>query len=658
MSRHRGISNEPQKIGSTNIQDRSGEMGLQSQSIFLEHLNFIVDRLEDEGTPRKRKTTGSKRIGFETAFAKVMSVNERISSEVDAILLSTEGKGIEVSKMTDNVVELEREVTNLSGSVNDVLQLGNDLISEIQAEEDYPPDYLNNVTEKVSSMESSLSEIQEKLQATKDRLQFEKWKNRCQSQISSLNSILNTWSALLEELKTEPGDPEVRKRDLESRRSSFESCASTVEEIKRLANSTTFRSDNESSTAIRKEIESICSRWSDISESLKTFKLDKDLCQHSQEKSKDLNGEIDNLVSKLEKLANTYKAFDTGCNVEDEVLESKRESLASLSCQFEAMEAVIIPINEKVALLSKDASHPSLQMTKTRLSNFNLEFEKTRESVLTLLESTIRVIDCRRDMKTDLVLLHDFIDQLPAVSIQFQEPLHEPSQLSQKTFKLLKLKEDVEAKRELYEKVTSANQFSPTFKRQLHDLETKWNSVCHPIVTKYYVLKTASDEYGEFKSLAAQEADWLERLEEKLLKSTNTAADAEEISEELDDIENFLNNHQGERQDRMKDLVRSLRDKEILTDAIFDEASKLEVRWNTLAQQAVERTAVLEGSIAEAQEWEYKLIAVQDWLQERDLLLSSHLEHELTAEDFLPDKAQVIFSSLCIDLAGIDITFN
>ena len=42
---------------------------------------------------------------------------------------------------------------------------------------------------------------------------------------------------------------------------------------------------------------------------------------------------------------------------------------------------------------------------------------------------------------------------------------------------------------------------------------------------------------------------------------------------------------------------------------------------------------------------EYKLIGVQDWLTERDILLSSHLEHELTVDD-LPDECQVFISSL------------
>ena len=49
---------------------------------------------------------------------------------------------------------------------------------------------------------------------------------------------------------------------------------------------------------------------------------------------------------------------------------------------------------------------------------------------------------------------------------------------------------------------------------------------------------------------------------------------------------------------------------------------------------------LLAGSIAEAQKWEYQLIEVQDWLTDKDILLTSHLEQELTVDD-LPDESQV-----------------
>jgi hypothetical protein len=44
------------------------------------------------------------------------------------------------------------------------------------------------------------------------------------------------------------------------------------------------------------------------------------------------------------------------------------------------------------------------------------------------------------------------------------------------------------------------------------------------------------------------------------------------------------------------------------------------------------------GSIAEAQEWELKIIAVQEWLTEQDMIITSHLvstrSHRWVGPDF------------------------
>ncbi len=71
-------------------------------------------------------------------------------------------------------------------------------------------------------------------------------------------------------------------------------------------------------------------------------------------------------------------------------------------------------------------------------------------------------------------------------------------------------------------------------KDRLDKLTQRWNEVCGGILERHRALKAASHHYGEFKVLTAQECDWQDKLEKKLLRSTTLAADAEEISEELD----------------------------------------------------------------------------------------------------------------------------
>ena len=112
-------------------------------------------------------------------------------------------------------------------------------------------------------------------------------------------------------------------------------------------------------------------------------------------------------------------------------------------------------------------------------------------------------------------------------------------------------------------------------------------------------MKLASREFGEFNALSAQEKDCLERLEKKLNRSVNTAADAEEISEELVDIENFLRHHPEHRLPRIKELAQSLTDKNILPPLVIQDADKLDARWRDLSAKARLRTTILEGILLE-----------------------------------------------------------
>ena len=313
-----------------------------------------------------------------------------------------------------------------------------------------------------------------------------------------------------------------------------------------------------------------------------------------------------------------------------------------------------------------------LHQTKPN-SAFSLDFKnnlriqnKNFEDVITLARKTLAEIK-ELNKKRNEILHHIgelalFIERLNiGMEEESKTPIKQPSQLSQKTFKLLRLKEAIEMKTPLYNSLISIK--DPSLELKIAEMSQRWVSVCEPLMNEYLTMKTASTEYGQFKTLAAQESDWLERLEKKLMKSANqAAADAEEISEELDDLENFLHNHSDERLAKIQDLVKSISGKGILVDStnfvvggsgggsfanseknranVVEDANKLESKWVCLAKQARDRIAILERSIAEAQEWEYKLIAVQDWLTERDILLSSHLEHELTVDD-LPDESQV-----------------
>ena len=86
--------------------------------------------------------------------------------------------------------------------------------------------------------------------------------------------------------------------------------------------------------------------------------------------------------------------------------------------------------------------------------------------------------------------------------------------------------------------VANAN-VNEELKNKFNQLNCRWNDIAGAILERQRALKAASHHYGEFYIfifvvLTAQEWDWQDKLDKKLTRSTTMAADAEEISEELD----------------------------------------------------------------------------------------------------------------------------
>lgn len=155
------------------------------------------------------------------------------------------------------------------------------------------------------------------------------------------------------------------------------------------------------------------------------------------------------------------------------------------------------------------------------------------------------------------------------------------------------------------------------------------------------VLERSSQQYGEFKALVAQETDWLDKLEKRLRKSPEGAADAEDISEELDDLENYLRNHPDERLSRIQELGKSLVGAGTLGVEVHRDVADITSRWTLLSKQADERALILEGSAQQASASEGRLQALQRWLAHVDLLLTTRLNRDISAHDLPEDLAKL-----------------
>ncbi len=236
-------------------------------------------------------------------------------------------------------------------------------------------------------------------------------------------------------------------------------------------------------------------------------------------------------------------------------------------------------------------------------------------------EKTREVLDLIHEINT-------FLDQLEQ-ELPLQSVVTDAPELSQRTYKLLQLRDKTDRKSSVLNRlsttvsqliesesegegggnvggsnaqpatastaVTTAQNKPSALEIKLSEVQTRWSTLTEPVTNQYTKMREASTDYGEFKTLVAQESDWLDRLEKKLRRSSKCAADAEEISEELDDLENCLNNRPGDRLDKLKRLAASLSEKDVLISPVQTEADRLEKRWETLEGHAKKRIKSLEG---------------------------------------------------------------
>ncbi|XP_045779365.1 dystrophin, isoforms A/C/F/G/H-like isoform X4 [Maniola jurtina] len=159
-----------------------------------------------------------------------------------------------------------------------------------------------------------------------------------------------------------------------------------------------------------------------------------------------------------------------------------------------------------------------------------------------------------------------------------------------------------------------AAESAPALARRLTQLNAGWTRATHSVYERYKVLAEAWHESGELRAWLAQQSAWLDGLQRRLTKETRARADAEDISDELYDLENYVSNRSEERMSRIEAVGRQLADAHIMPNWIRAEIDALTRRWESLQKQAADRTAELEAAAREAARCEVSLDNLQQWL--------------------------------------------
>ncbi|XP_059218790.1 dystrophin, isoforms A/C/F/G/H isoform X11 [Stomoxys calcitrans] len=171
-------------------------------------------------------------------------------------------------------------------------------------------------------------------------------------------------------------------------------------------------------------------------------------------------------------------------------------------------------------------------------------------------------------------------------------------------------------------------------------LNARWTEVTTLVYTKCGLLEHISTQLGEFKKFMVSESGYLDRLENKT-RSTPENADAEEIIEELDDLENVLRAHSDDWLEKIQEIGHELITHEFMAGSIRQEIETIVERWTHLQHKAKQRLEILEQEVNEAKQSEKCVEQFEAWLTRVDEILSEHLENDVTIEDLPEDFQQL-----------------
>ncbi|XP_076466610.1 dystrophin-like isoform X3 [Babylonia areolata] len=177
--------------------------------------------------------------------------------------------------------------------------------------------------------------------------------------------------------------------------------------------------------------------------------------------------------------------------------------------------------------------------------------------------------------------------------------------------------------------------------RSLMRLTSLWSEVCQR-VDRYSTLYDRSElQWKEFKDLIEQERRYLVTLEHKVRRSSATSSDAEDISEELNEMETLLQEHDQDSKQRVQELAGELIANSVMAQTVQQEVDDYLHKLDTLEVEAKSKISRLEVSIQRAQTVERQMLEMSQWMGDMGQHLQSRLDADLLAGD-LPQEYETL----------------
>lgn len=277
-----------------------------------------------------------------------------------------------------------------------------------------------------------------------------------------------------------------------------------------------------------------------------------------------------------------------------EKLEAQLEQLSALEDDIETLQPNVDSLNSAAEGLIENADREFASTIRQQLGELNDNWKQVTKTTENKNTSLKRAVETSKSASVGIADLLKWLRELDA-DVPREKSINTASELQARIRKLQACKDKLDSKAAEYNRLKDAYsklahlRSSEDTRREMSSLTNQWGLLSDHVNKYHQSLKQAGTNYAEFRNIVMMENDWLDRLEKKLKRSPESAADAEEISENLDDLENFLRNHPDDRVLKIQQLCKELVEKDVLVGLVEHETESVVKRWRDLTQQVIER---------------------------------------------------------------------
>uniref|UniRef100_A0A2C9KMX3 Dystrophin n=1 Tax=Biomphalaria glabrata TaxID=6526 RepID=A0A2C9KMX3_BIOGL len=565
-------------------------------------------------------------------YIEALTVLKKWIHGIDSVVKSEKVQMTNIETLVsqlDNYKELSKEIQDRSPSLDYINKTGQDLILKSPAdraklfEED-----LNELNAEWNSVSKTIEQRLAKLEKSVSNAK------EFQDQMDGLIKWMNEMDVFLHAPDPSIGDVAALQAQLQESNElskEIQDRSPSLDYINKTGQDLILKSPADRAKLFQEDLNELNAEWNSVSKTIeqRLAKLEK-----SVSNAKEFQDQMDGLIKWMNEMDVFLHAPDPSIG-DVAALQAQLQESNGVEEDIKTLQTNIKNVNTMWKNFASDADAAYKSQVEKQVNDLNSRWEKLVDLAA---KQNQRLADTLRKSQT-------IYDRIEALNMWLTET---KDSLTNKDYSVVNANDLQNLKAEIEGKKTEVNEVSDEAKTMLSEapagslqdlarllmrLTALWDDVYNRVDLYNKLFQTADAKWNEMKKLLDIERNYLDSLEKRVRRSSATSSDAEDISEELNDVENYLANHSTENKRHIQELASHLIDNSIMVDTVRKEQEEFLRKYEKLESDARNKIQRLEKSIQRAQTIERQMLEMSQWMEEVSQVLQNRLDADMLAGD-------------------------